>query len=117
MSFRKPNTNTAAMNPSIIIKLPNLTTKDDRQYIYAKMARGSLLTWTKEEVQTMIESRNLGKIKEIVLRTDDSKQYAIVHFDHWTRLEIAKHFAVGGNMTVDALYDKRMVMNIYVPKC
>ena len=91
------------MNPSIIILLPKLN--------------GDPLKWTKEDVRTMIERRNLGKIRDIVLQSDRNKQSAIVHFDYWTNLEIAKHFAVGGNMTVDALYGKRMVMNIYDPKC
>ncbi len=102
-------------NPSIIIRLPKLTASDDRQHIYAKISRGSLLKWTKEEVQTMIERRNLGIIREIILQSDGNKQYAIVHFEHWIRPEIAKHFAVGGNMTVDALYDKRIVIDIYKP--
>jgi len=99
------------LNPSIIIKLPKLTTLECRQHIYAKMSRGSLLKWTKDEIRTMIERRNFGEIKEIVLQGD----YAIIHFDHWTRPEIAKHFSVGGNMTVDALYDKRIVIDTYKP--
>jgi len=59
----------------------------------------------------MMERRNFGEIKEIVLQTDS----AVVHFDHWTRPDIAKHFSVGGNMTVDALYGKRMVIDKYNP--
>ena len=105
------------MNPSIIIRLPKLKTTDDRQMIYAKIARGSLLQWTKEEIQTIVESRNLGKPTEIILQTDeDGNQNAIVRFEHWFRPEIAKHFLVGGNMTVNALYNKRIVIDLYKPK-
>ena len=104
------------MNPSIIIKLPKLTSSDDRQHIYLNISRGSLLKWTTEEVQTMIERRNLGIIREIILQSEEgNKQSAIVHFERWIRPEIAKHFSVGGNMTVDALYGKRIVIDIYNP--
>lgn len=75
------------------------------------MSRGSLLKWTKEDIQTMIERRNFGEIKEIVLQADA----AIIHFDHWILSDIATHFSVGGNMTVDALYGKRMVIDKYNP--
>ena len=77
-----------------------------RQHVYPKLSK-----WTKEDIQTMMERRNFGEIKEIVLQTDS----AVVHFDHWTRPDIAKHFSVGGNMTVDALYGKRMVIDKYNP--